>query len=100
MTLIKKHIKLSIIFFYMVLMVVSAFPQKQGDAANAERAMWESVNIVERDLYWGPGGKEMQPVLANSKYLERQTGGNNLKHRIQDGSGRVWIAKIADESQP
>jgi hypothetical protein len=62
--------------------------------------MWEPINISERDLYWGPGGQQMQPVLADSKYIGRQTSGNNLKHRIKDGAGREWVAKIADESQP
>src|SRR5215204_5881345 len=97
---IKKCIKVTAIFLSIALASVSVFSQKQDPAMDAKRVMWEPVSISERDVYWGPGGKEMQPVLANSKYLERQTGGNNLKHRIQDGAGRVWIAKIADESQP
>lgn len=100
MLLIKKNIKGLVIAFTSVLMSVSVFSQKQDGRADATRVMWESVNIAEQNLYWGPGGKEMQPILANSKYLERQTGGNNLKHRIQDGAGRIWVAKIADESQP
>jgi len=100
MKLIKKCIKVTVISLLIALAGVSVFSQKQDRTMDANRIMWEPVSISERDVYWGPGGKEMQPVLANSKYLERQTGGNNLKHRIQDGAGRVWIAKIADESQP
>src|SRR5215203_6256489 len=97
---IKKCIKVTAISLFIALAGVSVFSQKKDPAMDAKRVMWEPVIISERDVYWGPGGKEMQPVLANSKYLERQTGGNNLKHRIRDGAGRVWVAKIADESQP
>ena len=100
MKLIKKCMKVTAISLSIALAGVSIFSQKQNSTIDANHIMWETVSISERDVYWGPGGKEMQPVLANSKYLERQTGGNNLKHRIQDGAGRVWIAKIADESQP
>jgi hypothetical protein len=100
MKLIKKCIKVTAIALSIALAGVSVFSQKQNSTIDANHIMWEPVSISERDVYWGPGGKEMQPVLANSKYLERQTGGNNLKHRIQDGAGRIWVAKIADESQP
>lgn len=67
---------------------------------NAKPVMWEAVNIGERDLYWGPGGQQMFPVLEKAKYVGRQPGGNNLKHRLKDGTGREWVIKIADESQP
>jgi len=100
MTLNKNFIKFGLISFLTFLTAIPVFSQNPENTPGAQRAMWEQVNIGERDLYYGPGGREMQPVLANSKYLERQTGGNNLKHRIQDGAGRVWVAKIADESQP
>jgi hypothetical protein len=73
---------------------------KTENSADVKRVMWEQVDIASRDLYFGPGGREMQPVLEKSQYLGRQPGGNNLKHRIKDGSGREWVAKIADESQP
>lgn len=82
------------------LTAVSVFSQKKEVTTDLEKFMWESVNISERDLYWGPGGQQMKPVLEKSQYIGRQTGGNNLKHRIKDGAGREWVAKIADESQP
>src|SRR5215204_5851364 len=100
MMLNKNFIKFGLISFLTFLTAIPVFSQNPENTPGAQRVMWEQVNIGERDLYYGPGGREMQPVLANSKYLERQTGGNNLKHRIQDGAGRVWVAKIADESQP
>ena len=82
------------------LSVISGFSQKDEIPTDLKKIMWERVNISERDLYWGPGGQQMQPVLKESKYIGRQTGGNNLKHRIKDGTGREWVVKIADESMP
>jgi hypothetical protein len=76
--------------------------KKKTEAAmmNGKPVMWEAVNIGERDLYWGPGGQQMFPVLERAKYIGRQVGGNNPKHRLKDGAGREWVAKVADESQP
>ncbi len=77
-----------------------SYPQKNEIPENLKKVIWERGNIAERDLFWGPGGREMQPVIAKSKYIRRETSGNNLKYRIKDGAGREWVVKIADESQP
>ena len=82
------------------LLAVTGFSQEQESLPAGTPVLWEPVNISERDLYWGPGGQQMQPVLAKAQYIGRQTGGNNLKYRIKDGAGREWVVKIADESQP
>jgi hypothetical protein len=62
--------------------------------------MWEPVNIKQKNLLLGPGGSSLRPNLRRVTFLKKETGGNNLKYRIKDGSGRVWVAKIADESRP
>jgi hypothetical protein len=100
MCLIKRIIKAVFISALLGLTTISGFSQNQKDAAIAKEVMWEPVNIVEQDLFWGPGGRQLQPILAKSEYIGRQSGGNNPKHRIKDGAGREWVAKIADESQP
>jgi hypothetical protein len=86
----------------LLLMTVAVFSQvkSKGAAAAAKPVMWEPVNIGQRDLYWGPGGRAMFPNLKNVTFIRKETGGNNLKYRIKDASGRIWVAKIADESQP
>src|SRR5688572_25352656 len=73
--------------------------QDKGTAAGTP-VIWERVPIAERDLYWGPGGRESFPVLEGMTFVGRQPGGNNLKFRLKDKSGREWVAKAADESQP
>ena len=64
------------------------------------RVMWERVNIAERDLFYGPGGREMQPDLSRIEFIKKETGGHNTKYRIRDGKGRVWVAKLGREAQP
>lgn len=86
--------------FKNLLLCAIAVAALEGFAtAQAGSVLWEPVNISARDLYNGPGGTKMKPNLRRIKFLKEEAGGNNLKYRIEDASGRVWVAKIADESQ-
>jgi hypothetical protein len=102
MFLVKRLFKTLAISALLGLTAVSGFSQKKEamTTVGGKPVMWEAVKIGERDLYWGPGGQQMFPALEKAKYIGRQTGGNNPKHRLKDGAGREWVAKIADESQP
>jgi hypothetical protein len=73
-------------------------PKKNELTATA--VLWEPVDIKSRDLYLGAGGAGMAPDLKGARKIGREPGGNNLKYRLEDRHGNVWIAKIADESQP
>jgi hypothetical protein len=73
--------------------------QQSGPEPTASKVLWERVNIRQRDLYHGPGGRAGRPDVRRVTLIRRETGGNNLKYRIRDASGRTWVAKIADESQ-
>ena len=73
-------------------------------AANAQNrssddVMWTPVDVSRRNLLLGPGGASMRPNVRRVSLIRKETGGNNLKYRIRDASGRTWVAKIADESQ-
>src|SRR5688500_12797660 len=100
MFFIKRLSRITAGFILIGLTAVSAIAQKSEALPDLKKVLWEPTNIGERDLYLGPGGQQMKPVLEKSQYIGRQAGGNNLKHRIKDGAGREWVAKIADESQP
>ena len=53
---------------------------KLKDGKESGRAvMWESVDISQRDLYWGPGGEAMQPKLRNAVFVAHQPGGEQSK---------------------
>ncbi|HEX6126416.1 MAG TPA: hypothetical protein VFZ23_13660 [Pyrinomonadaceae bacterium] len=78
--------------------LVPAIAQEKSTVV-ATPVLWEKVAIAERDLYWGPGGREVFPVMEGMTFVDRQPGGNNLKFRLREKSGREWVVKAADESQ-
>src|SRR5215213_9066018 len=93
---------ISLLIFLSVFTAIA--PAQKKNSTNkrspAKTVIWKPVNISERDLYWGAGGRAMFPNLKKVTFIRKETGGNNLKYRIKDASGRIWVAKIADESQP
>jgi hypothetical protein len=70
-------------------------PQPQG-----KPVMWERVRVSQRDLFYGPGGKEMLPDLSKITFIKEEKNGHQKKYRIEDGSGRIWVAKLGREAQP
>lgn len=90
------------IYVGLIIATLIAFtgPDAAAQTGNGREVMWEPVNIKQRNLYLGPGGTALRPNLRRLTFVEKEKGGNNLKYRIKDGSGRVWVAKIADESRP
>ena len=82
----------------ILFLSVSALPVAAQRGTNA--VMWSPVRVESRDLYHGAGGTAMRPDVRRVTFIKKDTGGNNLKYRIKDASGREWVAKIADESQP
>lgn len=89
-----------IAFAFITICFSVAAAQEKALAPSGSAVLWEPVAIAERDLYWGPGGREMFPVMEGMTYVDRQVGGNNLKFRLRDKEGRDWVVKAADESQP
>jgi hypothetical protein len=73
---------------------------KVEPVSHGRAVMWEPVDIASQDLFWGPGGKAMQPDLTSVKFIKEEKGGHNKKYRISDGSGRVWVAKLGTEARP
>lgn len=62
--------------------------------------LFQNVNIANRDTFYGPGGRDMQPDLSQITFIEKETHGYNKKYRIKDGSGRIWVAKYGREAKP
>lgn len=87
-----------LVFCWVMLAAIS--PAAAQETRTGSHVMWSPVEIEKRDLYNGPGGAALRPNLRRVILIRKESGGNNLKYRIKDASGRVWIAKIADESQP
>jgi hypothetical protein len=83
-----------------VLAIGMGFSQDKAKEAQVTAVLWEPVDIKSRDVFHGPGGRELVPDLKNAAMMGRQMGGNSLKYRLRDRHGNEWVAKIADESQP
>jgi hypothetical protein len=93
---------ISLVIVLLILTAVGAAQEKKSKVSKTpgKAVIWKPVKISQRDLYWGAGGRAMFPNLKKVTLIRKETGGNNLKYRIKDASGRIWVAKIADESQP
>lgn len=57
------------------------------------------ADIAQRDLYWGQGGKALQPDLRKVTFIKKETGGYSTKYRVRDASGREWVAKVGKEAK-
>lgn len=92
------------IYFLILLSLlfssVSAQKKSKKQVPKGKPVMWEKVKIGQRDLFYGPGGREMQPDLRRIAFIKEETGGHNKKYRIKDGAGRVWVAKLGREARP
>ena len=87
----------------ILFLVIPALAQKNKRNTGSPRGsavMWEHVDIGGRDLYLGPGGEAMAPDLSRIKLIKEEKGGANKKYRIEDGSGRIWVAKLGREARP
>jgi hypothetical protein len=62
--------------------------------------IWKNpVNIRLRDLFLGPGGREMLPDTSTFTFIKEEKGGYSPKYRVRDGRGREWVAKLGKEAQ-
>lgn len=89
-----------LIVLSLAFSVISAQKKSEKPELTGKPVMWEPVDISQRDLFYGPGGKEMMPDLSSITFIREQKGGHNKKYRIKDGAGRTWVAKLGREAQP
>jgi hypothetical protein len=62
--------------------------------------LWRAPSdIKNRDLYWGEGGKALQPDLRRVTLIEKEQGGYSTKYRVRDASGREWVVKLGKEAK-
>jgi hypothetical protein len=89
-----------LIVFSLSTTFVPAQKKSKKTIPQGKRILWEKGNIAQRNLFYGPGGREMQPDLRRITFIKEETGGHNKKYRIKDGAGRVWVAKLGREAKP
>jgi hypothetical protein len=71
------------------------------DAETAE--MWqEPADLLQRDLFAGPGGAGLAPPQTGGSYqfVAFKTTGTNPGYDVRDASGRMWSVKLGIEAQP
>ena len=65
--------------------------------------LWqEPTDLLERDLFLGPGGASLAPPLTDGSYqfVAFKTSGTNPGYDVRDASGRMWSVKLGIEAQP
>jgi len=73
-------------------------PISLADIHNA--SLWHDPgNISAKDLFYGDGGKDGQPV-APFKFIAEDTNGTNPKFDVEDANGKKWRVKLGEESRP
>jgi hypothetical protein len=82
----------------------AAFAQGKGKdkrpAPVGRPVIWKNpVNIRSRDLFLGPGGRELLPDTSTITFIKEEKGGYSPKFRVRDGRGREWVAKLGKEAQ-
>jgi hypothetical protein len=74
--------------------------KKQEELATGTPVLWQEPDDLEsRDLYYGPGGREMMPDTRRITLIEKEKKGWSQKYRVRDGRGKEWVAKIGPEAQ-
>ena len=65
-----------------------------------QAVLWANpTDINQRNLYYGPGGKENEPQ-GPFTFLKEDMSGTNPKFNLRDGAGTKWKAKLGVEAQP
>src|SRR2546423_7321609 len=96
---IARAVCLSLIF--SLSFAAFAKDKKHRRAVTGTPVLWvDPGDVSTRDLFYGPGGQAMQPDLSRVTFIREETGGYSKKYRVEDGAGRVWVAKLDKEAQP
>jgi len=63
--------------------------------------LWQApADLATRDLFYGPGGKSLEPD-SNGHFTLRKykEGGTNMGYDVVDGRGRTWSVKLGKEAR-
>src|SRR5690349_7650242 len=96
-----KALSALIILALSVLVFADDDKKSKSKHARGTPVFWtDPGDISSRNLFYGPGGQEMQPDLSHITFIREETGGYSKKYRVRDGAGHVWVAKLGKEAQP
>jgi len=97
--------KLKILMVVVALVACSHAPQAQQPAAAAFdiAELWqEPTDLLQRDLFLGPGGSALVPPTTGGTYefVAFKSSGTNPGYDVRDATGRLWSVKLGIEAQP
>lgn len=94
-------------FLLLVVALIACAPSPQAqprpDLAPEIAHLWqEPTDLLERDLYHGPGGAALKPPSTDGsfEFVAFKTSGTNPGYDVKDSSGRLWSVKMGIEAQP
>jgi hypothetical protein len=99
----RPYIRAIYLIIIALLLATSGMAQKKSKKPQppaGKAVMWEKVNVKKKDLFYGPGGRDMVPDVSTVTFIKEEKGGHNKKYRIKDADGRTWVAKLGREAQP
>jgi hypothetical protein len=92
-----------IIALILALAACAAPPDSETlltDAADPAELWQEPVDLLERDLFAGPGAAALAPQPdATYEFVAFKTSGSNPGYDVRDRSGRLWSVKLGVEAQ-
>ena len=91
-------------FVVLVIAVVACAPpphaQTPAEPADVAELWQEPVDLLQRDLFSGPGGPALTPPADGAyQFVAVKTSGTNPGYDVRDGSGRLWSVKLGIEAQ-
>jgi len=98
-------VQLRALVILVALIACAQAPQAQpGSILSHELVeLWqEPTNLLERDLFHGPGGAALAPPATGGtfEFVAFKTSGTNPGYDVRDASGRMWSVKLGIEAQP
>jgi hypothetical protein len=102
---IKVAVQLRLFTLIVALIACAEAPHAQPRSIlSTELAeLWqEPTDLLERDLFYGPGGAALAPPSSGATYefVAFKTSGTNPGYDVKDASGRMWSVKLGIEAQP
>lgn len=102
----KKHRGVFLLAILTIISVISidvfstAKPKRKKHQHGQKQAvLWRNPgNIRQRDLYYGPGSKELAPAPP-FRFVKEVKEGSNPKFDVEDARGVKWRVKLGTEAQ-
>jgi hypothetical protein len=70
-----------------------------GEPATIAELWQEPANVQQRDLFYGPGGKELMPRERTFTFVAEDTSGWSPGFDVRDSAGVEWSVKLGPEAQ-